>query len=125
MAAAAAGDVGLLCALVALRRVENGRAGREFGVLSEPAPTYAAQLHIAANSLRQAERRAARVHPQVPLRAADGFFTPNFLQLFSAHWCPLNAANDPTHLNEHHAKNLITLAGDYAGMLRDAISRLG
>src|SRR5271168_661210 len=37
--------------LWAIRLAENGSAGREFGVLSVSAPTYAEQLHMAANSV--------------------------------------------------------------------------
>jgi hypothetical protein len=39
--------------LGALRRAENGGPGREFGVLSVPAPTYEDQVRLAAASIRR------------------------------------------------------------------------
>jgi len=37
--------------VMAIRRAEHGRPGREFGVLSVPAPTYADQLAVTLNTL--------------------------------------------------------------------------
>lgn len=124
IAAEAAGDMGLLAALVALRHVENGGPGREFGVLSVPAPTYAEQLHVAATSLRNQERRLPRVDPTITPRSPDGFFTPEFLRAFSARWCPVNAENDPTGLNANHADNLVRRAADARATLCAAIAEL-
>lgn len=104
-------DVALAVALMALRKAENGAPGREFGVLSTPAPTYHDQLHVAGNSFRNAERRA-RDLGQVT-REDDGLFTEGFLRGFSAHWAPLAAENDPHGLNANHATNLATFARSF------------
>ena len=57
MLSASRGDLGVFLGLAALRHVENGPPGLEFGVLSVRAPCYALQLKVAA--------------PSVPLGAVD------------------------------------------------------
>jgi hypothetical protein len=93
--------------LVALRRTEGGGPGREFGVLSVPAPTYDAQLDWAARSVQAAEKRF-RATGQDPTDA-KGRYTPAFIRFFSAHYAPPGAKNDPQNLNQYHAQNLIRL----------------
>ena len=105
MLAEARGDLAVYLALVALRQTEHGGPGREFGVLSERADSYALQLHIAANSLRNAELRCAGL-----CRLRDphsGLYTDDLLTAFSHHWAPLGAPNDPENLNANHASNLV------------------
>lgn len=99
-------------ALAALRVAENGGPGREFGVLSVPAPTYRQQAEVAANSLRNAEARFEAAYLQSSEgrgRARDfaGRYTDAFLRFFSGRWAPAGAENDPRGLNAHHAQNLI------------------
>jgi hypothetical protein len=89
-------------ALVALRVVENGRPGREFGVLSVPAPTYEDQVLVAARSFRNAEQRFGEA-----ARDVHGHYTEDFLRHFSARWAPIGAENDPDNLNSNHANNLV------------------
>ncbi len=94
--------------LVALRRVENGGVGREFGVLSVPAPTLDDQARVAANTIRNTMARFEREGG----RAADpltGRYTQDFVRFFSARYAPLGADNDPAGLNRHHAENLLAL----------------
>src|SRR5947207_10186681 len=43
--------------LASIRLAENGREGREYGVLSVPAPTYSAQLRVAAQSVKNSMAR--------------------------------------------------------------------
>jgi len=118
------GDLGILVGLVALRKTENGGPGREYGVLSLPAPTYEKQLEIAGNSLRNSEMRARKAGLRT--RDALGFYTEDFLLFFSARWAPVNGAtNDPHGLNRHHAANLALHARLYAAgvvkSLRDVL----
>ena len=51
MLSASRGDLGVFLGLAALRHVENGPPGLEFGVLSVRAPFYALQLKVAATSV--------------------------------------------------------------------------
>ena len=95
--------------LAALRQTERGGPGREFGVLSVPAPTYEAQATIAAQTIRANQRRfeaqgGVAVSP-------EGRYTPEFIQFFSARYAPIGAANDPTGLNRAHARNLAQFYG--------------
>lgn len=100
------GDWGVFAFLAALRQTEAGRAGRELGVLSIPAPTLAQQIDITLNSIRN---RTKKMLPGT-VRDAFGFFTDEFLVGFSHQWAPTGgtAENDPHGLNEHHLGNLRT-----------------
>ena len=94
--------------LQALRRAENGGPGREFGVLSVPAPTYHEQARVAAESIRRnverfAERGGQAVDP------ATGRYTPDFIAFFSSRYAPVGVGNDPSGLNRHHARSLLRL----------------
>ena len=93
--------------LRALRRVENGGPGREFGVLSVSAPTYEDQARVAAETIRRNVER----FEQSGRSAIDaaGRYTKEFIEFFSSRYAPLAAANDPARLNRHHAGNLIRL----------------
>lgn len=93
-------------ALFALRIVENGRPGREFGVLSVPAPRYEDQVLVAARSFRHAEDRY-EVETGKEARDDNGRYTEPFLRHFSARWAPIGAENDPDNLNSNHANNLV------------------
>jgi hypothetical protein len=92
--------------LVALRRTENGGAGREFGVRSVAAPSMEEQARVAANSLRNSMARFHRLGGEV-IDPATGQYSDAFLRYFSARYAPAGAENDPTGLNRHHAKNLM------------------
>lgn len=91
--------------LAALRRVENGGPGREFGVLSVPAPSLDDQARVAATSIRNASARFERQGGQA-FDPATGRYTDAFLRFFSARYAPVGAANDPQGLNRHHTQNL-------------------
>jgi len=97
--------------LRAIRRVENGRAGREFGVLSVSAPTYRDQASVAAETVR---RNVGRYEQRTGRHAIDpstGRYTAGFIQFFSGRYAPVGAANDPTGLNRYHARNLLRAYG--------------
>ena len=96
--------------LRAIRRVENGGPGKEFGVLSVPAPTYHDQARVAAETVR---RTIAR-YEGTGRRAVDPAsqrYTPEFVRFFSSRYAPLGAANDPTGLNRFHTRNLLRVYG--------------
>jgi len=102
-------------AIAALRIAENGRAGREFGVLSiatggdpskpptDPGSTFYAQCDAACSSLAaQVSRQlAAGVNPL----DATGRLTYDFWQTWARRWAPVGAANDPTGLNKNWLAN--------------------
>jgi hypothetical protein len=97
--------------LAALRRVENGGPGREFGVLSAPAPTYRDQARVAAESVRKnIERfRGEAVDP------VTGRYTEPFIRFFSRRYAPEGADNDPMGLNRFHSRNLIKVYQKLSG----------
>ncbi|MBI4609063.1 MAG: hypothetical protein HY726_08645 [Candidatus Rokubacteria bacterium] len=99
--------------LNALRRAENGRPGREFGVLSIPAPTYENQAQVAAETIRRNAERFERNGGQV-VDPGSGRYTEEFIRFFSSRYAPVGAENDPTGLNRYHARNLIRLYGQLA-----------
>jgi hypothetical protein len=95
--------------LHALRRTENGGPGREFGVLSVPAPTYDDQARVAAESVRRSIERFTARTGRSATDPVTGRYTEEFVRFFSSRWAPVGAANDPTGLNRHHAQNLVRL----------------
>lgn len=92
-------------ALAAIRLAENGGPGREFGVLSVPAPTYQAQADVAATSLVNSERRYRDAHG-ITAKDGRGAYTPAFWEFFAARWAPIDAANDPQGLNRYWLTNV-------------------
>lgn len=94
--------------LAAIRRVENGRPGREFGVMSVPAPTYRDQARVAAETVRRNVERFEQRGKQA-VDPASGRYTDEFVRFFSSRYAPIGASNDPNGLNRHHAQNLIRL----------------
>ena len=100
--------------LVALRRTENGRPGREFGVLSVAADGEEAQTRVAANTVRNTIARFER-GGGVAVDPATSRYSEAFLRFLSSRYAPLGAANDPVGLNRHHAANLIALYRKVSG----------
>jgi hypothetical protein len=92
--------------LVAIRRVENGGPGKEFGILTVPAADLDAQARVAANTVRNTlirfERRGGTAVDPV-----TGRYTEPFLRFLSSRYAPVGAENDPSGLNRYHAANLI------------------
>ena len=91
--------------LAAIRIAENGRAGREFGVLSELAETYEAQARIAALSIRNNVYRYVLRFKEWPVDGTGGL-SEAFTKFMAARWSPVGATNDPTNLNQHWPKNV-------------------
>ena len=94
--------------LAAIRRAESGGPGREFGVLSVPAPTLEGQARVAANTVRNTLVRYAQ-HGGQAVDPETGRYTEGFIRYLSARYAPVGAANDPLGLNRNHAANLIAL----------------
>jgi len=81
----------------AIRRAENGRAGREFGVLHPRA--------IDTNLDTQAGWCAATVYKEW-VRQGRPSNMGTFIPLLGNRYCPVGADNDPTGLNRHWVKNV-------------------
>ena len=83
--------------LMAIRRAENGRAGRELGILHPRA--------IDTNMDTQAGWAAATVQKNYDrwLKAGQ---PGEFITFLGARWAPVGAANDPTNLNRNWVRNV-------------------
>jgi hypothetical protein len=97
-------DYDNLSMLYAIRRAENGRMGREFGVLSPrameqkgdtPQMTLDRQAGWAAASILSNRKRYEESDKSKP-----------FEEFMAARWAPVGAGNDPTNLNANWAKNV-------------------
>lgn len=99
--------------LQALRRAENGGPGREFGVVSVPAPTYEDQARVAAETVRRNVERFEQTGGQA-VDPISGRYTEEFIRFFSNRYAPIGATNDPNGLNRYHARNLIRLYAQLA-----------
>lgn len=106
--------------LGALRKVENGGPGREFGVMLASATTFELQALAAAETIRHTMGRYCLTGPAKAPPLYDlgtGRLTDEFLAYFSLGgpgypgYAPLGAANDPHGLNQHHLPNLLTWYG--------------
>lgn len=103
--------------LAALRKAENGRPGRDFGVLSiatyQPKDTSLPELQhafqdqatIAARTIANNLTRYRANIKQEPI-GPDGRVTSEFITYFSNIYAPSGVANDPTNLNQFHVGNL-------------------
>lgn len=79
-------------ALLCVRVIENGRPGRDYGILHPHA--------LGRGQLTQARWAAGTVRKRLPDRAA--------LASFARRWAPMGAANDPHDLNRHWLSNMET-----------------
>lgn len=78
-----------------IRKVENGRQGREFGVLSPEAMRFEKDKDPSKSFTTQAEWAAGTIKKRY-----DGD-----LKKFADRWAPINAKNDPKGLNKNWVKN--------------------
>ncbi len=92
--------------LAALREAEGGGPGREYGVLSVPAPSYEDQVTIAARTIANTIGRYEAETGQAAV-GLDGRYTDDFARYFSARYAPIGAENDPQGLNRYHLANLL------------------
>lgn len=83
--------------VAAIRHAENGRAGREYGVLHPRAlgKSYRTQAGWCAATVQKHYDRWAKAG-----RRGD------FLESLARRYCPVGAGNDPTGLNRHWLKNV-------------------
>jgi len=101
-----AADIGVPAAfLAAIRLAENGRPGREFGVLSEAADTYEAQARVAALSVRNNQYRYVARFKEWPVDA-QGRLSEAFTKFMSSRWAPVGVENDPANLNANWPGNV-------------------
>lgn len=86
--------------VAAIRYAENGRKGREYGILhTRVKPTYRSQAGWCAATVQKNFTRWLNTKP------ADK--TPTaFITFLGSKYCPVGADNDPTGLNKHWIKNV-------------------
>jgi hypothetical protein len=108
----AAAQYGLDWHLVAaIRKAENGGPGREFGVLSVKAPTYAAQLDVCCQTVRHrvvqydADNQALELH-DTPDGKESIVYHQDFISWFGEIWAPNGASNDPSGTNRNWSQNV-------------------
>ena len=81
--------------LWAIRKVENGRQGREFGVLKPEAMRYEN-----GDPVKSFETQAKWAAGTIKKRYNGD------LEEFANRWAPIGAENDPTNLNKNWVKNI-------------------
>ena len=83
--------------VAAIRHAENGRAGREYGVLHPKAlgKSYRTQAGWCAATVQKHYDRWIKAGSQ-----------GTFLESLARRYCPVGAGNDPTGLNRHWLKNV-------------------
>lgn len=93
-----------------IRKVENGGDGRQFGILSKKAPTYADQLRICCATV-QARLFAYSQNPfklqQVTSQRARLRYTESFIIWFGSLYAPIGAENDPEGINKNWVSNAL------------------
>ena len=82
--------------LKSIRLAENGRPGREFGVLSHKAKTFEKQAGWCA-SICYKNYVYWELHPKIDM---------DFISYLSTQYAPVGADNDPSNLNSHWVKNV-------------------
>jgi hypothetical protein len=102
--------------IAAIRKAENGREGREFGVLAIPAHDYDTQLSITCKTVRNILANFSQ-NPFKLQQAARGIrrcvYTANFIAAFATKWAPPNSENDPRGLNKFWFTNASTWYGTF------------
>jgi hypothetical protein len=82
--------------LLAIRLAENGKQGKEFGVLAPQAMRYENDPDSMKSFYTQAQWAAGTIKKRY-----DGN-----LEKFASKWAPVGASNDPDNLNKNWAKNV-------------------
>jgi hypothetical protein len=91
--------------IMGIRHAEGGRPGRDFGVLSVPAPTYADQLRVACLTVA---RRLTEYRGVVYKRVGRvAVYSDEFAEWFGKLWAPDAAENDPHGLNANWSANVL------------------
>jgi len=81
--------------LLAIRQAENGRAGRQFGILNKKAYNLDLQAAWCACTIRNQHRRSG-------IKEVN----EKYLLSLQKRYCPENASNDPTGLNSNWLRNV-------------------
>ena len=83
--------------VAAIRHAENGRAGREYGILHPKAlgKSYRTQAGWCAATVQKHYDRWTKAGSR-----------GDFLESLARRYCPVGAGNDPTGLNKHWLKNV-------------------
>jgi hypothetical protein len=82
--------------VAAIRYAENGRAGREYGILHPRVkPTYRSQAGWCAATVQKNYDRWVKA-------GSKG----EYIKFLGARYCPVGADNDPHGLNKHWVKNV-------------------
>jgi|WetSurSiteA1Bulk_404760.scaffolds.fasta_scaffold04773_2 hypothetical protein len=93
----------------AIRKAENGKPGKEFGVLLAGVNTYKSQLDVTCKTIRTL-LLTYTVNPFVAGKCALGFrrlvYSPQFIAKFASRWAPIGAKNDPQNLNSNWVRNV-------------------
>lgn len=91
--------------LGAIRKAENGGPGREFGILSVPAPDLDSQARVAAQTVKN---NLTRFENQTGLSPFDstGRYSDAFVEFLGARYAPVGAGNDPLGLNTYWVGNV-------------------
>ena len=93
-----------LAMLGAIRRAENGRQGREFGVLDPKAMGQPGDTPETSLDRQAGWAAASIISNRKRYEASDK--TLSFEDFMGARWAPPNVANDPTKLNQNWAGNV-------------------
>jgi len=94
-------------------------AGREYGVLSVSAPTYAEQLHMAALTVLH----RLWSYPGNPLTTTPDHqlvVSTNWIAYFASIWAPSGVANDPNNLNANWVKDFTAAYNGFIAALLPA-----
>lgn len=91
----------LVPVLVAVRYAENGRPGRQYGVLHPKAlgKSYRVQCGWSAATIQKQFDRYVKA-------GGDPKDVAAYLVSLRNRYCPIGADNDPTNLNEHWLRNV-------------------
>ena len=86
--------------VAAIRYSENGKAGKEFGILHKRCPnTFRGQAGWCAATVQKNYDRWLRTKPKECT-------TQEFIVFLGARYCPIGAKNDPTNLNKNWVRNV-------------------
>ena len=83
--------------ITAIRKIENGGEGRQFGILNKKADTFRRQAGWCAATCWKNWVRWQRTNQETP-----------YLLFLADKYAPLGAENDPTGLNANWLPNLMT-----------------
>lgn len=94
--------------IMAIRKTENGGPGREFGVVSRPAPTWEDQCNWACVAVKthMVDMKFEGTLHLMPDGTHRYRYHPNWIAQFKQRWAPAGAANDPKGLNANWLKNI-------------------